>query len=239
MSRHSHWAKIKHGKGAADVKKGAIFTKLARSITVAAREKGPDPNFNFKLRLAIDQARASNMPKDNIDRAIARATGEGADISLEELLYEGILPGGVGTIIEATSDNKNRTTNEVKKILSDFGGTMAGGGAVSWNFLKLGVIGLSPEEPREKEDLELKLIDAGAEEIKDEDGEIHVYTKPENLEKMKNALENDKIKIEFAGLEWVPKERIEVDSDTRKKLDELFLALDESEEVSEYYTNLA
>lgn len=235
MSKHSHWAKIKHGKGAADAKRGMIFTKLARVITVAAREAGPDPNFNFKLRLAIDQARAANMPRENIERAILRATGEGDGAALEELLYEGILPGGVSIIIEATSDNKNRTTSEVKRILAEFGGNLASSGAVKWNFNKVGVIEIGSLT---SEDIELKAIEAGAQDIKTEDGTMFIYTKPENLEQVKNSLEKDGVKIDFAGLEWTARDKISVGDDERKKLEELFGTLDDSEEIGEYYTNL-
>lgn len=239
MSKHSHWAKIKHGKGAADVKRGMIFTKLARVITVAARAKGPDPNFNFKLRLAIDQARAANMPRENIERAVSRATGDGGGTALEELLYEAIVPGGIGIVIEATSDNKNRTTGEVKKILSEYGGSLAAAGAVRWNFNNVGVIRLQANQFLVGNDLELKLIEAGAEDIKAEDGETVIYVKPENFEQVKNFLEKDNIKIDFAGLEWIARDKIKIeDAEMRGKLEQLFEALEESEEVDEYFTNL-
>ncbi len=241
MSKHSHWAKIKHGKGATDAKRGMIFTKLGRAITIAAKEKGPNPEFNFKLRLAIEAARSANMPRENIERAILRATGSEDSASLEELLYEGVLPGGVGVIIEVTSDNKNRTTGEIKKILSEYGGTFAAAGAVRWNFSRLGVleIKLPLLDSKLREEIEFRAIEAGAEDIKIEDDTMFIYIKPDELERVKSILEKDNIKIDFAGLEWLARDKVSPDAETRSKLDKLFEALDESEEVGEYYTNLS
>jgi len=233
MSGHSKWHSIKQKKGAADAKKGKIFTKLARAITVAAKA-GPDPAANFQLRLAIDQAKAANMPKENIERAIARATGEGKE-ALEEVIYEAYGPGGVAIIIEALTDNKNRTVGNIKHILSSHGGSLAGPGSVQYLFERKGVVrvkGLGPSP----EEIELKLIDAGAEDISEEDGLKIIYSAPEKLKNIINAL--SEIEIDYSGLEWLAKDRVTPDQETMAKLEALFEALDEDDDVNDYYSNL-
>lgn len=245
MSRHSHWAKIKRGKFAEDAKKGAAFTKLSRMITIAAREKGPDPAMNFKLRLAIDAARAANMPKDTIERAIARATGSAGEGALEEVVYEAIGPGGVAIIIEAVTDNKNRTSGNIKTILSKHGGNFSGPGAVKWQFEQKGIIMISPprvegEIKRGWEELTLKLIEAGAEDIKEEDDGLTVITAPEHLQKVIESLASRGLTPEHSGLEWIPKNTVTItDSEMRSQLDALGEALDADDDISDYATNEA
>lgn len=239
MSRHSKWAKIKHGKGAADQKRGAIFSKLTRTISVAAREGG-DPEMNFKLRMAIDQAKVAQMPKDNIDRAIAKGSGadkEGAQL-LEET-YEGFGPGGVAFMVEVITDNKNRAYQELRKTFSDHGGNLASPGAVAWQFTRHGVLHLQtkPLSHLTTEQLELILIDAGAEDILQEDDGITVYTKPEELKAVEEKVRAAGLAPEYAGLEWVPREKSAPPENVRGQLDALEEALDELEDVSEYYTN--
>lgn len=234
MSGHSKWHSIKHKKGAADAKRGKIFTKLARAITVAAKGN-PDPDANFQLRLAIDQAKAANMPKDNIERAIARATGEGKD-QLEEAMYEAYGPGGVAIIIETTTDNKNRTVSNLKHILSSRGGSLGGPGSVAYLFDRKGMVrvdslGGKPEET------ELKLIDAGAEDIYEEDGQKVIICEPNKLQNILKALDN--IEIEYSGLEWIAKDRVSPADEDRAKLEKLFEALEEDEDVNDYSSNLA
>lgn len=236
MSRHNKWSKIKGQKAIDDKKKGAAFTRVVKNITIAVKEKGHSATTNFKLRLAIDQAKAVNMPKENIDRAIERASGSGADVNLTPLVFEGFTPGGGAIIIESLSDSSTRTANEIKLIFSKNGGTL---GAVKWMFDYLGVLAVAADSITNHDDFELQMIEAGAVDIKDEEGNVIVYTKPHDLEKMKNAVEAAGGKAGYMGLNWVPKEKINLPDKTKETLFENFLELlDESEEVNEYYTNI-
>ncbi len=241
MSGHSHWAGIKHKKQAEDQKRGKIFSKLSRMISVAARE-GADPEMNPKLRQALEEAKAFNMPKENIERAIKRGTGELEGVKLEEVSYEAFGPGGVAIIIEGITDNKNRTSQEVKQILQKYSGKLADSGAVKWLFTRKGVITINPntQNSMSKEDLELKAIEAGAEDIYWHKTEnlLDVYTKPEELDKVKKNLEAQGIKIESASLDWVPKEPIKVNDKDREKLNKLFEELDENDAVQNIYSTL-
>jgi len=234
MSGHSKWHSIKHKKAATDAKKGKIFTKLARAITVAAKGN-PDPDANFQLRLAIDQAKAANVPKDNIERAIVRATGEGKD-ALVEVMYEAYGPGGVAIIIESLTDNKNRTVANLKHILTSHGGSLASTGSVAYLFERKGMvrvknIGDSPEE------MELALIDAGAEDISDEEDMKVIISAPEKIKNNLKALGD--IEIEYSGLEWIAKDRVSPDEETQGKLEKLFEALEEDDDVNDYSSNLS
>lgn len=234
MSGHSKWHSIKQKKGAADAKKGKIFTKLARAITVAAKDN-PDPGTNFQLRLAIDQAKAANMPKENIERAIARSTGEGRE-ALEEVIYEAYGPGGVAIIIEVLTDNKNRTVSNLKHIFSVHGGNLGSSGSVAYLFERKAAVrakGLG----NDPEAMELKLIDAGAEDIVDEDGIKIIYAAPEKLKNILNAL-GENIDIEYSGLEWIARDRVSPDTETRTQLEKLFEALEEEDDVNDYSSNL-
>lgn len=239
MSKHSKWSKVKHYKGAADAKRAAIFTRLARVITVAAREGGGDPNFNFKLRSAIDQALAANLPKDNIDRAVKKGTGEIASARIEEVLYEGYGPGGVAVLVEALTDNRNRTSANIKHIFSTHGGNLAGVGAVQWMFERKGVIRLKPGKAVD-DNIELALIDAGADDIsKDEDGGTAVTCPPDALAKVREAAERLGFGVASAGFEWNAKEtNVAFDAAAREKLESLLEALDENEDVGAIYYNL-
>lgn len=241
MSRHSKWAKIKHGKGIADQKRGALFSKLTRVISVAAREGG-DPASNFKLRMAIEQAKAAEMPKDNIDRAIAKGSGADKDATaLIQETYEGFGPGGVAFMVEVITDNKNRAYQELRKTFSDHGGNLGSPGAVAWMFERRGVIRLSPlgggVPPPSGEQLELQIIDAGAEDIVREGDSILVYTKPAELKAVEEKVRAAGLAPDYAGLEWIPKEKLTPPQDVRGQLEALEDALDEMEDVSEYYTN--
>jgi YebC/PmpR family DNA-binding regulatory protein len=238
MSKHSKWAKVKNQKGATDAKRSAIFTRLARGITVAAKEKGGDPVMNFQLRMAIDQAREANMPKDNIERAIKRGTSEsGETVQYEQLIYEAFGPGGVGILIEILTENRNRAASDVKHILSKNGGSLGASGSVRWMFEQKGILQMPFAGIKNRDEIEMTAIDAGAVDIKDEDGLFTIYTAPNDLEKVKSALEMAGLKIEYAGLGWVTKEKIAVPDDIRAKLEDLFSDLEENEDVSEYYTN--
>ena len=233
MSGHSKWAQIKRKKGATDIKRGALFTKLARSITVAAKS-GADPEANFQLRMAIEQARAANMPKDSIERAINKAAAAEKD-QLVQIIYEAYAPGGVAILIDVLTDNKNRSASEIKHILSEHGGSMAGPGSVKWMFDLRGVVRI--KRPAEKMDeLELKLIDAGVEDIEEEEENLVIYSGPEKVKNIIKALGD--IEPEYSGIEWIAKERATVeDKSMQEKLEKLYNALDEAEDVNDYSTN--
>ncbi|MDP1709510.1 MAG: YebC/PmpR family DNA-binding transcriptional regulator [Candidatus Komeilibacteria bacterium] len=234
MSGHSKWKQIKNKKGVADAKKGAIFTRLSKIITLAAREGG-DPNMNFKLATAIDQARSMNMPKDNIERAIKRGTGEEASAQLHEVLYEGYGPEGVALIIIGVTDNVNRTVSDVRTTLTKHGGSMATAGAVRWNFEQKGVIRL--ENVGNRDELELMAIDAGADDIREEEDGLLIATDPKNLQSLKQALEKQGIKSEYAAIEFLPKSTVALSESGQIKLEKLTNALDDLEDVQDYYTN--
>ncbi len=239
MSGHSKWSKIKHKKGAADAKKGAVFTKLGNAITLAAKQGGDDPETNFSLRLAMDKAKQANMPKDNIQRAIKRGTGDLDGGQLEEVVYEGFLPGGldkIPIIIQGLTDNKNRAASEIKHILEKNGGSLAGPNAVMWQFEHQGVITLKQKEI--SDELELSLIDAGAQDIEEIDEEIIIYTKPEDLQKVKESLEQKNIQIESADLEYVAKDKQKISDEIGEKIEKTMEELDECDDVTNYFTNL-
>lgn len=236
MSRHSKWAKIKHEKGASDVKRGQLFTKLGRAISVAAKH-GADPATNFRLRIAIDTARAGSMPKDTIERAIVRGAGTSGEAAIEEVLYEGFGPGGAAVVVEGTSDNKNRTTANIRHIFSKHGGTMGASGSVLWMFLRRGAIRI-PKPNTGTDDFVLSLIDLGADDVKDEDDGLSVLVAPERLEDVKRAIEQKGVKTEYAEVEYVSKDRLEItDADVRSKLVALVDVLDEDDDVQNVFTN--
>lgn len=242
MSGHSHWASIKHQKGAADAKRGKIFSKISRMISIAVRDKGSDPKMNPKLRIAIEQARSFKMPKENVQRAIKRGTGEIGGEKLEQVTFEGYGLGKIALIIEGITDNKNRTLNEIKQILNQYGGKLASIGAVKWLFTRKGCIIIDCKSQNEnfknKEKLELEAIEAGAEDIYWHDDILDVYTKPENLEKVRKNLEEKQIKIESAFLDWVTKEMVDIEEKDKNACKKLFEALDENDAVQDIYSNL-
>lgn len=239
MSGHSHWSSIKYKKGLEDAKRAQIFSKFSRLISVKAREKGGDPETNSELKIAIEKAKRFNMPQENIERAIKKGTGEIEGGQLESLLLEGFGPGRVAILIEAITDNKNRTLAEVRHILEMFGGKLASGG-VLWMFEKKGVIEINqPETSKSKDELEMLAIDAGADDIKWNENVLEIYTKLEDLNKVKKNLENQGIKIENAALEFLPKEEIKIeDNETKEKIEKLFEALDENDDVQNIYCNV-
>lgn len=235
MSGHSKWSQIKRQKGAADLKRGAIFSKLANQILLAAK-KGGDANTNFALKMAIDKARAENMPKENIERAIQRGTGEISGALIDEILYEVIAPHGVGIIVNAATDNKNRTTANIKNILTKFGGKLASSGAVAYQFQKMGKIIIDSDD-QDKEVLEFKIIDSGAEDFTEHDNEIIIYTKPNELEMIKKVLENQLIAIKDASLSYEPKNIIKLTASQADAVIKLIENIEALEEVNEVYTN--
>ena len=216
MSGHSHFKTVKATKDANDAKKGKIFSKWARVITLAAKEKGGDLTTNAQLKSVIEQAKRFNMPKENIERAIKKGTGELAGEVLEEVSFEAFGPGGIAIIIEGITDNKNRTISEVKTILGKFNGKMAGEGAVKWMFKRKGTISLN-NEGNNQDELELLIIEAGAQDIKKIENRLEVYVNPEDLEKVKKTLEDKKLKIEDT-IELKPKNPvIEIAKNTKQK----------------------
>lgn len=234
MSGHSKWSQIKRQKGAADVKRGVIFSKLTNAIILAARTGG-DPGSNFGLKMAIEKARSANMPKENIDRAIKRGTGEIAGAKIEEVLYEAIGPMGIGIIIEAATDNRNRTNSEIKSILTRAGGKLASSGAITYQFDRMGklIIDLSDQD---QEEIELKAIDAGAQDIEEIEGALAVYTEPRELELIKKTLEKEGVTIKEASLTWEPKNLVEVSRDSEKII-LLMENLENLDDVTAVYSN--
>jgi YebC/PmpR family DNA-binding regulatory protein len=239
MSGHSHFSSIKHKKGIADAKRGKAFSKMARVIIFAAKEGGGDPGSNYKLKMAIDQAKQINMPKDNIERAIEKGTGELKGGKLEQFVFEAYGSGKTAIIIEGITDNKNRSLSEIKQTLNQHNGKLAGAGSVKWLFERKGTITVDNEqETINKERLELTVIEAGAEDIYWHEDLLFIYTKPEELEKVKKNLEEKEIKIDSASLDWVAKETIEIEEKEKESCQKLFEALDENDAVQDIYSNL-
>lgn len=240
MSGHSKWATTHRKKELIDAKRSAIFTKFSNNITLAARQGGADIDLNFKLRLAVEKAREVNMPKDNIERAIKRGTGELAGAVIEEITYEGFGPVKSAFIVEVVTDNKNRIVAELKQIFSKHGGSLCAGGAISWQFEKRGVISIGVEDYlKNKDEIELELIDAGAEDIKEHEHCVEVLTKVEDLQKVKESAEKFGLKIKSAALEWVPRDEVKIDNEEdRNKIEHFMDALDENSDVQDFYTNV-
>lgn len=238
MSGHSKWSQIKHKKAITDAKKGKIFSKMVRLISVAARAKGKDPEANPTLRMLIDKARSLNMPVENIERAIAKGAGELEGSKIEEFLLEAYGPAGSALLIEGTTDNRNRTVSEIKYLLSEHDGKLANPGSVLWLFEHQGSLNIKTS-PAKKDELELAAIDAGAQDIKWPDDEtMEIYTKPEELEKTRKTLEEKNIKAENASLVWTLKNEVKIaDPKDKERLEKLFEALDDNDDVSEIYSN--
>jgi len=237
MSGHSKWATTKRRKMAVDAKRGAIFTKIAKIITVAAREKGGDPATNFSLRMAIDKARAVNMPADNIERAIKRGAGGADGAQIETLVYEGFGPAKSQFIVRCLSDSKNRTASEIRHLFNECGGSL---GSVGWNFSEQGVIRIAAENLAGKnfDELELELIDAGADNIIKEDEGVTIQTKIADLAKVKSFLDEKNITVESAQLEYVAKEEQKLNEEETAKVQAFIDELESNEDVEDYYTNV-
>lgn len=235
MSGHSKWASIKHKKGAADAKRGKLFSKIIKEITIAARQGG-DPDKNPSLRTAITKAKESNMPADNIERAIKRGTGELPGVSYEQVTYEGYAPGGVAIMVEVLTDNKNRTTSEVRSIFSKRGGNMAGTGSVSWIFHKKGYL-LIEKSKVEEDRLMSIVLEAGAEDMKSEDSNFEVTTDIKDFEKVKQALKDAGIEPQVAELTMVPSSTIKVMGEHAKQVLALVESIEEHDDVQNVYSN--
>jgi len=236
MSGHSKWSSIKHKKGAADAKRGKLFTKLARAITVAARDGGGDPDGNPTLATAVQKARDASMPKDNIQRAIDRGTGAGADSdAIERILYEGYGPAGVAILVEALTDNRNRASAEIRFAFTKHGGSLGEPGSVAWIFEKKGAIAV--DAGRYGEDDLMAAIDAGAEDVREDGERLRVLTDPTDLSTVREALEGSGVEVESAGLATEPKSTVEVKGHDAERLLKLLDALDEQDDVDEVFAN--
>jgi len=236
MSGHSKWSTIKHKKGAADKKRAKVFTKLIKEITVAARMGGGDPGANPRLRRAIDSAKAQNMPKDNVDRAIKKGSGDMDGVNYEELMYEGYGPGGVAVMVECLTDNKNRTIADVRYIFNKAGGNVGTDGCVAWMFDKKGVITISKENTDEDTLMEVAL-DAGAEDIKDEGDSFDVLTAPDDFDAVKDAIDGAQIPYEVAEISMVPQNTTAVSGKEAEQMVRFMEALDDNDDVQNFYTN--
>ena len=235
MAGHSKWANIQHRKGRQDAKRGKIFTKMAKDIIIAAKGGG-DPSMNASLRLAISKAKAVNMPNDKIDTAIKKGTGELAGGDISEVMYEGYGPGGVAVLIEAATDNKNRTVAEVRHALGKGGGSMGEAGCVAWMFDKRGVMIFDSEKYTEDQLLEIGL-EAGAEDVIAEDGSLEVHCAPEDFSAVQKAFEDAEFEVTSSELSYVPKNLVEVDVPNAKKLMNLMEKLEDNEDVQNVHVN--
>ncbi|MEK6714553.1 MAG: YebC/PmpR family DNA-binding transcriptional regulator [Candidatus Omnitrophota bacterium] len=236
MSGHSKWASIKHKKAATDAKRGALFTKLIKEINVAARNGGGNMETNVALRTAVQKAKSGNMPWDNIDRAIKKGTGELPGVVYESIIYEGYGPGGVAILVEALTDNKNRASAEVRNLFSKKNGNLAGAGSVSWIFAKKGYILVEKDKVNEEKLMDIAL-NAGAEDMKSEDDAYEITTSVSDLEKVKQALADNKIPIQEAEVTMVPSSLVKVTGQDAKNVLALVETLEEHEDVQKVHAN--
>ncbi len=236
MSGHSKWSSIKHQKAVTDARRGQLFTKLTRELMVAVREGGSNPETNFRLRLAIQRARDNNMPMDNIERAIKRGSGTAEGANLVELTVEGYGPGGAAILVKALSDNRNRTLQDVRNIFSRNGGSVGESGCVAWLFDLKGLISIKTDAS-DAEELALRAIDAGAEDVKVEDNMVEIYTKPEELEAVRKALEQMNLSVASAELSMVPKTMVELEEKTAMQTLKLLDKLEDLDEVQHVSSN--
>ncbi len=240
MARHSKWHKVRQFKGAIDAKRSASFTKLAREITVAAREKGADPLMNGGLRAAIDRARAVSMPKENIERAVQKGAGGAGEGQIETLTYEAYAPGGTSLIVECLTDNRNRTANDVKHLLTKNGASLANSGAVTYLFDHVGVVRLPLVLPPDRRDeLELIFIDAGASDVIEEGGTTEIRCAMHDLANVADIVTKNNFQADTVEFQWIPKIFVETDEQTGVQLSELIEMLEEHDDVSRVFSNLA
>lgn len=237
MSGHSKWSQIKRQKGATDAKRGAVFTKLGREIVVAAKQGGGDPTANFRLRLAVQRAREANMPADTIDRAIKRATGGGEGGDLEEVTYEGYGPGGIAVMVEAMTDNRNRTAASIRSIFDRGGGNFGQSGSVAFQFKAQGVITVKVDRAHSADEIELAAIDAGAADVESEDGEVRIVTDRAELEAVRRTLVDAGIDVSTAELTLEPEITVELDEAKSVQALKLLDKLESDDDVQKVYTN--
>jgi len=236
MSGHSKWHTIKHKKGAADAKRGRVFTKLIKEITVAARVGGGDPEGNPRLRTVVLAAKAANMPKDNIEKAIKKGTGELPGVSYEEVSYEGYGPGGVAVYLQALTDNRNRTLPEIRHLFSKFGGNLGESNCVSWMFEKKGYIVIPKDKASEEALLEV-VLDAGGDDVRDDGGSWEVLSPPERLHAVNEALSGKGIQATSAEISMVPKNTVKIEGKKAQQLLSMMEALEEHEDVQNVWAN--
>jgi YebC/PmpR family DNA-binding regulatory protein len=237
MSGHSHWATIKHKKGAVDARRGKLWSKLSRAIIIAARHGGGDPTMNLKLRYAIDKARQVSMPKDNIERAIKRGTGETEGLVFEEITYEGIGPGGIAILVDVVTDNRNRTAGEIRKTFERCGAKMGSAGSVAYQFERKGVFSVSASEIDEDTLMGIAL-DAGADDIKRSGSTFDVTCDPAHFNQVQEALKTKGLNLAVAEISQVGKAPVDVDAETAKKVMRLMEALDDHDDVQNVYSTL-
>ena len=236
MSGHSKWSTIKRKKGVADAKRGKIFTKLIKEITISAKEGGGDPGANPRLRLAIDNAKAANMPADNIERAIKKATGELEGVTYHELMYEGYGPGGVAMLIEVATDNKNRSVAEVRHLFSKYNGSMGENGSVAWMFDRKGIVTLPIQNKTEDEIMNI-VLEAGAEDLQIEEDFFEVQTDIEAFEPVRKALVAADLQIENASLQWIAKNTVNISGEDAEKVMKIIEVMEDSDDVQNVYSN--
>lgn len=238
MSGHSKWSTIKHKKAAIDAKRGQLFTKVAREITVAARQGGGDADMNPRLRLATDKARAANMPMDNIDRAIKKGTGADQDgVNFEEITYEGYGPGGAAILLQVLTDNRNRTAPEVRAVFAKSGGSMGEVGSVAWIFMSKAVITVENIQDESADGISLAAIDAGADDFKIEDGNLEIYGHPSTLEALRSVVTNSGIEPTQATVTMIPNNTISLDDNSAKQTLRLLDKLEDLDDVQQVFTN--
>ncbi len=236
MSGHSKWSTIKRKKAVIDAKRGKVFTKLIKEITVAAKIGGGDVDSNPRLRLVVDNAKSANMPMDNIERAIKKATGELEGVTYLELMYEGYGPSGVAFLVECLTDNKNRTVAEVRHLLTKYGNGLGESGSVAWMFDRKGIITL-PSQGKSEDDILEIILEAGADDLQTEDDYFEVTTTVDSFEDVRKALVDDGLEVENASLQWIAKNTIEVNGEASEKVMNLYDILEDSEDVQNVYSN--
>jgi YebC/PmpR family DNA-binding regulatory protein len=238
MSGHSKWSSIKHQKGAKDVQRGALFTKLAREISVAVRSGGSgDPEANYRLRLAVQKAKSNNMPNDNIDRSIKKALGEGDGANYDEVIYEGFGPGGAAILVQALTDNRNRTVSEVRSVFAKYGGNMGESGSVGWMFANRGVITINTDG-KDPDDVALMAIDAGAADVEDSDGVLEAYTEPQDLKAVEEAIRAGGLEVDEADLRYIAATPVELDDNQTAQALRLIEKLEDLDDVQQVFSNL-
>ena len=237
MSGHSKWSTIKHGKAVVDARRAVVFTKISKEIIIGARQGGGDPDMNFRLRIAVQKAKDSNMPGANIERAIKRGDGtDGSAVQMEELTYEGYGPGGTAILLQALTDNKNRTVSEVRSTFTKIGGSMAEAGAVAWQFEQKGVVVVNSNE-EQVDELTLVAIDAGADDIETIDTTLHAYSAPSDMEEIRRTLSESGADIESSELAMVPKNTIALDDKTAMQALRLLDQLEELDDIQKVFSN--
>jgi len=237
MSGHSKWSTIKRAKGAADARRGQMFTKLAKEIMLAVRDGGPSPEQNYRLRLVMQKCKDANMPSENIERAIRRASGESGGAAMVEATFEGYASGGVAVLVQVVTDNRNRTLQDIRNIFSRGNGSMAEAGAVAWMFEAKGVVTVEAAGS-EAEDIALSAIDAGAEDVKIESGFLEVYTTPDSLESVRESLEHLGAAISSAEVSMLPNTTLQLDEEDARRVLKLLDRLEEMDDVQKVYSNV-